>query len=315
MALAAILAGQVAVMFLLLATGICIQKAGIADEKDARAISNILLMAIIPVLLVRAFQQPLNVYMLPALGMMAAFSMAGHLIAIFFARHWVSAPHGNIDARNVSRLAVVLSNAGFMGFPLLSATIGESGLMYGAVFLGMFNIASWAWSVPTLTNGAQRLSPIQLMKNPSIIGFFFGAILYLLQLRLPNIASVFVQYLANINTPLSMLVVGIFLAKISPKDLLSNRHIYWIVFLRNIFLPMVMLLLLWLMRISAWLPDGKNFGISFMILCACPSAAACILMPARYHSDSSHGAKLVTVSTVFSILTLPLIAGLADLIL
>lgn len=313
MEIAAILAREVLTIFLLISAGIVCKRFHILDEENARSICNLLLTIVMPIMIVNAFQTERVAEMIPNLLFCLVFCIAFHLVCIFIAgRVFRDIGKGGTKYK-VSRVASVLSNCGFMGFPLLLATVGEVGLLYGAIFMGIFNVFSWAWCAPMLSG--QKFSPVHLVRNPGLVGFVIGFVLYLCNIRLPAALGSAIGHLSAINTPLSMLVIGVFLSSVNIREAVRDSDVYKTVALRNILFPALTLLALWALRVTAWMPGGKVFALSVMVMVSCSTAASAILMPARYRADSSHGAKLVLASTLVTILTLPLIVALSDYIL
>lgn len=309
--LALIVAREVAVMFLFIVTGVICKKAGIIGEETARSISNLLLMVVVPAMLIRAMQMERDPALLPGMGAFLALTIAAHLISILLANLMVRDPKDGTTAWRVTKLAVVFSNAGFMGFPLLQATVGDIGPLYGAVFLGVFNVVSWMWCVPVLTGG-KGLPLKKLITTPAVLAFLAGIALFLLGIRLPGPIYDFLDGLSKINTPLSMLVIGVYLASVNVREAVRDKRVYQLIGMRNLLIPALTLGLLPLLWLPSWLPDGKVVALSFLILMACPSAANTILMSARYRCDGGHGSKLVAASTAVSILTLPLFTMLGS---
>lgn len=314
MEMAIILVREVAVMFLYLAVGMLCRAKGFLNDDSARSVSNIVLLVVTPALLIANQQTDFHRTLLPAMGLAILVSAAYHFLGAQVANRVIRDPGDGSTAWRVTKLAITFPNAGFMGFPLLAATVGETGLLYGVLFIGIFNVASWMWSVPTLT-GKKGLSPLQLLTNPAVMGFLIGLTLLLLQIRLPYIIGTVVSQLGQMNTPLSMIVIGSFLATVKPRSLVHDPLVYKTVLLRNILLPLLTLLVLWVTKVTVWLPGGKLFALSILIMAGCPSASVAILMPSRYGCDSAHGSKLVAVSTALSIVTLPFLVMLADVLL
>lgn len=300
-------------IFLLIAAGIASKRFGILSEENARSISNLLLTLVMPIMIINVFQTERSQEMIPNLLFCLVLCIAFHLVCIFIATRVFPDTGDGGTRHKVSRVAAVLSNCGFMGFPLLLATVGEVGLLYGAVFMGVFNVFSWAWCAPMLSG--EKFSPRHLVRNPGLIGFVIGFALYLCNLRLPAALGAAIGYLADINTPLSMLVIGVFLSSVNLREAVGDPAVYKTVALRNILFPALTLLLLFASRVTVWMPGGKVFAISVMVMVSCSTAASAILMSARYRADSAHGAKLVLASTIVTIITLPLLVALSDYVL
>jgi len=76
--------------------------------------------------------------------------------------------------------------------------------------------------------------------------------------------------------------------------------------IRLILMPLIMLILLKCLPISTIFPGAATVAFSHIIACACPAAANTVLLTSKLGYDSTHGAEILAVSTLFSMLTLPL---------
>ena len=109
-----------------------------------------------------------------------------------------------------------------------------------------------------------------------------------------------------------MIITGIFLANIHWKELWADAPIWRACLLRNVGLPLVMFILLRCIGFASWFTGASDIVLAHLIACACPSAASTILLAAKRNMDSAHGAKILALSTLLSILTLPAIVLLVQ---
>ena len=304
MASAQVVVQQVLVMFFLLGIGILLRRLGWVTEAAARQFSNLLLMIVFPALLIEVYQRPFIpeqfLEQLISMGLAVVF----HLLAIAVS-HLCIRPRAH-HAYRIERLAAVYSNCGFMGFPLLFALLGDEGLFYGVAFSGVFNLVFWIHGAKTCSLD-NRLQKKNIVLNPGCIGFLIGFLLYLTQLPLPAFLSDTIAHVANLNTPLAMIITGIFLANIHWKELWADAPIW-----RACLLPLVMFILLRCIGFASWFTGASDIVLAHLIACACPSAASTILLAAKRNMDSAHGAKILALSTLLSILTLPAIVLLVQ---
>ena len=313
MEIAFILTREVLVLFLLVAAGIICRKTGILDDHSAKKICDFLLMAVIPVLIIRSFQQEKRPELMTGFWVTFVTAIIIHIIFILVAV-LVIKPNGKNEKFRVQRLAAIYSNSGFMGIPLLMATVGEVALLYAAVFISVQSLVNWTWGARNMS-GDKRLSVLALCKNPNIIAFAVGLTMFLLEIRLPYVLYSFCDFLYGINTPMSAIAIGVFLAAIKIKHTLCDISVYKVMLLRNLLLPLITLLILRAVNLAAWFPDARTVAICIMIMCSSACAITAILMTAKYGQDSHYGAELVAVSTLFSIITLPFMIFLTQILL
>lgn len=309
-----ILIREVIIMFFFLAIGVLCNKKGILNEQSTRSLSNLLLMVVVPCLLIRSLQLEYRPALLPAMIATLTAAALFHLVSIFLIGYLVPDPGDGTARFCVTRLAGVFTNAAFMGFPLISAVLGETGLLYGVLFVGILNVVSWLWGAPLLDAG-HKYSPRQLLTNPVILSVIASIILHMMPFRLPLMVQSMLGQMGALNTPLAMIITGFYLAEVRPAEILRDRQVYKLVFMRNILFPLITIGLLWAVRISRWLPGGRLWALAFVIAMSCPSGILAILLSTRYGHDSAHGSKLVSASTLSAVVTLPLAYLLADLLL
>ena len=142
----------------------------------------------------------------------------------------------------------------------------------------------------------------------SSIGLAIGIPLYLLKVQLPDIIMEPVAGFANLNTPLAMIVVGSNIAKVKIKDFLTDKKVYAASFIRLIVAPAILIGMLCLIR-----PNHDLF-MSTSIQAAAPVAANCVLFSVMFNQDSGLASKLVAASTCLSIITIPLMTVLAQMV-
>ena len=292
------LAEQVAVMFILLGVGIFIRRRGIVSEVSAGQFSGFVLLIVTPTLLIQSFQRDFE----PELGLLIA---ATALLAAVF--HLLSIPVTKVvfrgmrnDYDSVGRLSAICSNCGFMGIPLMSA----------AVYIAVFNLYIWSHGVMILRR-TRRVKPREFLLTPCVVAALLGAAMFLLRIRLPGILHDAMGYLAGLNTPLPMIITGILIAEVDPKTLFNDPRLWLTAAMRLLILPLLMLAVLVALRVPSWFDGAKTVSLGIMIASACPTAISCVMMPARYGADAALGARLVAVTTLFSILTIPFITQLS----
>lgn len=295
--------GKVAVMLVLIALGCLITRKGMMTEKGAAEMTTLLIKIVTPCLIVNSFLSSagdLEVNeLLLAVGVSAlAIFLAMGISYLCFRKE---AP----GRQKVLRFAAIYSNAGFMGLPLIQAIVGGKGVIYGSFFIVVFNVICWTHGYRMMSGG--KLNMKAAIFNPGIIGLAFGLPIYFFKLHLPAVITEPVGFLAGLNTPLSMLVIGSYVARISLKSFVSDISVYKMAFLRLIAAPGLYLLLLMLIR-----PAPELF-VGSVIQAAAPVAANTVLFAVEYGSDSELASKTVAVSTVLSIVTIPMFTILAQL--
>lgn len=299
---------QVVLMLLLMAVGAACARLGWFTEETARALSKFLLGFVTPALLLDAFYQPFDRTQARALVLAALLGVLFHLLAAVLAQLLIR--RGTAEARAVARMGAIYSNCGFMAFPLVRAVLGEKGVFLGSAFVGVFNVFLWTHGRALLL-GREGVSIRKAVCNPGVLGTIAGALLYFLRQPLPAIAADLISALASLNTPLAMMVIGVFLARCRPRELLQSRVLYPAV-LRMLVLPLAFLGLLLLLDVPHWGETGASLVLVVTLCASCPSAASSVLMTSSLGMDSAYGARIIFATSALSVAAIPLISFLVS---
>ncbi len=299
MELSGIVFVQVLIIFVLIAVGFVLSKAGIINEKGTNQMTDILLMIVTPCVLINAYQKEFSGELIVGLVMAAVFSLIIHAVGIIIST-LVFKKEETLRYR-VNIFASVYSNCGFMAIPLLSAAMGADGVFYGSVYLAVFTVLYWTHGICLYGGSKKEISLKKIIINPGIIGTALAVILFVAKIKLPYVIDESVKYLAGLNTPLAMIVMGAYLTRVDIKKALKNGAIYAVSLLRLMIIPLIAVALA---RITNAAPVVAK---AVLISAACPTASVTALMAAKYKLDSTYASEIVAVTTIMSVVTIPLI--------
>jgi predicted permease len=218
---------------------------------------------------------------------------------------------GNEKSLPVLKVATVFSNAGFMGIPLEQALLGDEGVFYGVVYVVMFNLFMWSWGLSAMkdTGGKLIFPKINRMMffNPGTIGIAIGVPLFLFSVELPQVLKSPVDMLADLNTPLAMLIIGYYLAGAKFSSILRNLSAYIASTFRLIVFPMIFVLILYLLRDSL----DRTMMLALVIPASAPVGAMVTMFAAKHNRDVDLSVGLVSGTTILSIITMPIVIAIA----
>lgn len=297
---------QVLIIFILIAVGFICGKTKLIKEEGAACLTNIVLYAVTPCLMIEAFQRDFDASMLTNLLITAAAAVGVHLLSILIAALCIH--DKDKSRRTVLRFSVVFSNCGFMCLPLEQALLGDDGVFYGGVFVAVFNIVLWSYGLVMMSGDKKQLSIKRLALNPGIMGVLIGLVFFVFSIRLPEIIMSPISFLADLNTPLPMLVIGYYLYKSNLIDAVKDVKSYIAIALRLIVIPILSLAILYLCGMRGTLL------LSTVIAASAPVAASTTMFATKFNKDVAASVNLVSLSTIFSILTMSLIVGFAQTI-
>jgi hypothetical protein len=203
----------------------------------------------------------------------------------------------------------MFGNTIFLGFPLITAIYGEEGLLYASMFQLVSNIIMWTVGVVVLSHGngvSWRKSIIRVV-NPNTIATIAGLIFFMFSIKLPDIIVTPFSELGSANTWLSMLYIGAMLAFADVGGLLRKFSLYLISFNRLIIAPALLVAIFYLVgTITGFAPD-KLVSSVIILEASMPCMATVVIMAKEFGADDHIAVGNVFVSTILSILTLPLL--------
>ena len=232
MEMAQITAVQVLVMFLLMAVGYICRRIGMITEAGSAEMNRLLIMGVAPAVIINSYNSPFDAELFRQICDGFLLAVIAHVIALALAFIFI---RGKDEKSRIDRFGTLLSNSGFMGIPLITATLGAEGVVFASAYLAVFNI--FQWSVGSILL-AGRSDPATMAKkillNPGIIAIVIGLAIFLLSIPVPKPISQTVSYVGSMNTPLAMILVGTYMARTNMKEVFSSLRVYRVCILRLI---------------------------------------------------------------------------------
>lgn len=297
---------QVLVLFVLIAVGFLCGKKRIITDSSAKHITDIVLYVVTPCIMVSSFQREFSVELLANLGIMAVCAALVFAASIGIS-HLVF--RGKDESRRkVLRFATIFSNCGFMSLPLQKAILGDDGLFYGAVFVAVFNVIVWTYGLVSMSGDMKMLSIKKLVFNPGIVGVVIALIIFVCKIKLPYIISQPVDYLAALNTPLPMLIIGFYLSQANLKKAFSDLWAYASMAIRLIVIPLAAALVMALFRVDS------TILVACVIASSAPTAATTTMFSTKYNRDTELSVSIVAATTLLSMVTMPLVIAFSQTI-
>ncbi|MDP4119219.1 MAG: AEC family transporter, partial [Bacillota bacterium] len=287
MEIGAIVANQVIIIFLLIAVGFFLAKLKLLSRKGIDQFTTLLLYVVTPCVLVNAYHKEFNMEEAKKLAMAAAFAFIVHIVAILISSLVFIRKDNQLHYR-VNIFSSVYSNCGFMAIPLLSTALGSRGVFYGSMYLAVFTLVYWTHGIYVCTGGDRKqISIKKVFLNPGVIGTATSMLLFLtgLEMKLPSTITSAVSSMADLNTPLAMVVLGYYLAQIKFVESLKKASIYVVSLLRLVIIPIIGIGIAKIMGLD------KMLCMAVLIPAACPTATVTTLFAARFKLDAAYSAE------------------------
>lgn len=296
-------------LFLLIAVGFLAVRLNVVPVQMSKPLSALLMKITLPATVFASLIRPFD----PSFLQLGATAIL--LSLVFFSlftplslslSRLLRIPDGK---RGMWCCCATFSNTGFMGFPIAYALFGDEGLVLAVLINIPFNFLLYSVGVWMVCKDAPRdgarggFSPRAILLTPLNVGLMLGLVFYFAQLSVPEAIFTPIQHLSNVTTPLSMLVTGMNLAQGKVSDVLRDRDAITSSLTRLLVCPVIA----WaIMRLIPGL-DALVMGVTLVIM-AMPSPAATPIIGEQYNGNVQLGARVVFLSSLLCIVTLPVIS-------
>ncbi len=305
MELALIAFQKMIVMFIILIAGVIAYKTNIVTREGNSTLSNLLLLVVNPVVIFMSFQMDFTHELFVRLWISILFAFICHAAAILISYIAISSKNENYD---IERVSAIYSNCGFIGIPIINALFGQEGVFYLASYIAVFNILLWTQGYMLMTGKTSAKHILKGICSPCVIAALLGIVCFCLRIRLFAQADEAFSHIADMNTPLAMIVAGVTMAQSDIIKAVRNMRLYYVCLLKLLIIPIAAAVILRLFRAD------EVLTMTSIIEIACPVGASCTMFAIRYNRNAVYASELYTVSTLLSAISLPVVIMLANLI-
>lgn len=292
---ALIVANQTFVMFLMMGVGYILFKWKKISIEGSKSMANMLIYVIIPCVIVNSFLVDFSAEKAKLLVISAG--VAAILLAIS-----MIVSHLVFHKTPIDDFSSAFSNPGFFGLPLIQATLGNEAVFFVVFFIAFLNVLQWTYGVARITETKVKISFKGLITTPAVVALLVGLAFFFLPISMPQVIGKTLSGIASINAPLAMLVMGVYLAQADMKSLFITPRLYGVSAVRLLLIPVVSMLLL------SFLPsEYTDMKLALLITSACPVGANVAAYAQIHDKDYPYAVKTVVLSSLFSIISMPLL--------
>ncbi len=299
---------QVIVLLILIMLGVVLTRFKMLSDTTVKQMTDIVLLFVTPCVIIKSFMREFDPSLTKKLLISFLISIVVHIIYIVISLLLLR--HSDKKKEKVLRFAAIFSNCGFMSVPLLDALLGDIGVFYGTAYLAIFNVLVWSYGVFLMSGDKKELSAKKILINPGIIGMVIALLIFFLNIPLHKapIISQPIGFMAGLNTPLPMIIIGYHLANSNLFTALKSGKAILSMLLKLVIFPLVTLFGMYLCGIR------DEVLVAITISASAPTAAITTMFSSKFDADTELSVSMVSLSTVISIVTMPIIITLAQLI-
>lgn len=214
----------------------------------------------------------------------------------------------------VYRLMMIFSNVGFMGIPVISALYGSDVIIYIVFYMLGYNFLLYTYGIILARSSAKPAyaenhnsngsfkENLKAIINPGTIAGIIAIILFVCRIQVAAPMTSFIKYLSQCVVPFSMILIGASMAQQELKTIFKDVRMYWFLLLRLILIPVIMALCVRNLPI-----DSQILGV-FILMLAMPVGSIVVLVAMEQGADSACCTRGSVISTLLSIITIPVIA-------
>ena len=286
-------------MFLMMLIGAYLKKRGIIDANGKKCLTDLCVNVVIPCNIFKSCLIEFNMGIFRSCALLLVSAIVMQLICLTLNRFIFnrSAPQQKKDLQYCTSVPM----SGFLGNPIAAGIYDQLGVLYTSIFLIPMRVVMWSVGTTYFVADAE-MDRKQVLKNvmthPCLVSIYLGVFCMVTQIPLPSVVTETVRYIGNCNSALTMFIVGTILADVKLTTIFNRDTLVFSVF-RLMLLPAVAL------GVGSVLGlDEVSLGIS-VLMTGMPAGATAAIFAARYDSDAPFATKCVVMTTLVSMLTLP----------
>lgn len=293
---------QMSTLLILMFTGYMANRFGILGKEAQKWLSKLLINITCPALILSSVttgeRLQSNEILIMIFGIVILYYLFVPIIAKAFSFGVKE------ERRSEFECMLIYSNLGFMGIPVANAVLGKESILYISIVMSVCNISLFSYAILLLGNKktAGQKMKISKMINPGTLSAVAAVLLYALHISIPSILLEPITSVGNTTTPLAMLVIGASLANSRLREMLNEKSMIYFTILRLIVLPAIVGAIC-----KFFVTDRILYGV-LVLISAMPVASNIVMLCNELDRDGDYIAKGVFFSTLFSVITIPLVA-------
>jgi len=286
---------QLIIMFLYMAVGFALFRAKLVTKEGSRALANLLIYAVLPSVLFKSFCVPRTSEKTKEL----LISMAAALVLLLVA---MAISHLAFRKRPIDDIAVAFSNAGFIGLPLVTAAFGADHVFFAAGFVALLNVLQVTYGQAMMARDRLLVSPKNVVKIPIVIATVLGLIVFFSGISIPELPMTAITSLSALNGPLAMVIIGVYMAQTDFRSMFTDKNVYLTCLVRLVVIPAVTLAI-----VKLTMGNYPEIAKTLLVVACAPIGSNVAVYAQKLNLDYTYAVKIVCLSTVLSLLTLPIV--------
>lgn len=293
-------------LLLLLAAGFVLGKLRMISSTTRDQLTDIVIDVVLPCSIIASFQVEMTAGILRA-SFQALLAALG-IQVLYWVLNLFLYKRYPPDEQTSCKYATMVTNASFIGIPVVTALYGAGGTLLASIFVLPQRIFMWAYGLPMYTKVEKKEAAKKILTHPCILSIFIGLAvmaLYNAGIRLPQFVSATLETVGDCTTPLCFFVIGSIVSDMKLRELWDKR-MFLFSFYRFLAIPILLAVILSL------LPAEELAAQVSVLLSAMPAATTTVILAQKYNRNPKFASKLLVGSTVLSMVTIPAVTSLLE---
>lgn len=307
--LSLILAEKILSLFVMMAMGFALVKAGFVKSTDSRPIAMLNLYVINPCMIISSFQVDMTQEVQQ--GFVVAILGAIVTQGLFLVLATVLKKPLKLD--EVEQCSLTYSNCGNLIIPLVVMIMGQDMVIYCTAYLVVQTILLWSHG-KALMRGQHGIDWRQMLLGVNMISVYIGLFLFFTGLRLPDPVQQAMSSVGSMIGPSAMIVTGMIMAGVNFRELLSFKRLPFTAVMRLVVFPLIGLAILKFTPLASLAPgNGTSVLLITLLAASAPSASTINQMAQIYNRNSAYASAVNVVTILCCIATMPIMVFLYQL--
>lgn len=310
MQISLLLMEEIIKLFVIMFMGYAVVKAGLMKSSESKSVSVILVYLVIPCVIIKAFQVDYTPDVQKGLFLAIAAAVAVHILFLL-----ITIPLKKMFQMDVIEQATsIYSNAGILVIPLVQELLGQEYVIYSSAYIAVQLILLWTQGKNMLCE-EEKLEWKKVFLNVNIISIIAGIVLFLFRIKLPAGVQDVLGMMNNMIGPLGMLLAGMAIAEVPLNSIFTKKRNYLSVAFRLLLYPVLGLFLMKAIQIVVNLENSSQILLTVYLACVTPACASVTSMAQLYDKDAAYASSLYVLTTLLSIVTMPVMVYLYEMMM
>lgn len=312
-----VLVNQLIQLFLIICIGYFVFKIDILNETVNKHINSLVINVTMPLMIISSVlamnDRPASSIIVILFAVSIGFFIIMPILAFIIVKIMLKTMHIVKSRQGVYMFMMIFSNVAFMGMPILNAACGEDGptaVFYAAVLNIFFNLSVFTYGVIIIGYGDTVKTTLKFkdLLSPGILSSIIAIVIYALNIHFPSTIENVIDTVGDLTSPLAMLLVGSTLASMRLKEIFNEWRVYVFSAIKQFILP---ILLYPVFRLC--IEDDLLFNVMFIEFLM-PIANIALMLATEHGLDYKFVSKTIFISTLMSLISIPLVIYLCGII-